>query len=829
MADKEFKFNTPDGIQSITLPDDTPPNLAYEKLQEQRQAMVAPDPQSHEAPDLGAFPPETAPRPQNNAKGAAADIGTAGITGAVLGTASPEIMMGMGKGISKLPVPYAKQVGGALTVGGIAARGARLGATADGLLSGLVSESAGQLADMQGLGGPAGLAIRIGAGVFSPNLSTIKGLVGGTAKKLHNVYSALTGGSEAKEKVVQAAVANLKTVPAGTPQHDLHEILSEGAKAEAKAAQEAAAKVRVTAEANAKQVLATNRTAAMKLLEEGDKKAAALEKAAKDRADAMMIASKGKIATATRVKAMADHERAVTLGAEKELSDVGSTLRAEIDNTRNPLLEQRSKAYKEMQAVRDSAVAEKETAGQMITDTPEMQELVASLEKDTAATAKGALAAGGKLAVSSPQSAAALKQIIAALSPKEVVVGTNEAGEPVKRMVKPTFKAIDEVRRQLLDRADGVFGAQGFSALDKIRASDLAQKITKAQESFAGEAQTALQADYAQATRGVEAVTGKTYQKAAAVDKIKMDEYMRDDKTLPGMFFKSKSSVNDLIEMTGKPELVQKEAQSYLSRLFAGHDAKYVEGFLKNPDNSDWIRAVPGLPEKTAQYLDKLKQIERVSAKIEQRAVQTAKGGEEALKLGQNEADAARKAAGTGAATLEKEGAATAKSIVGSADKQAAKVAANVDKQLAKFAEENWKISSVNNYLRTADKASFDTALKYIKGKSGGMEALQGSIRQMSAELAPSSLEKAWNGRLSEMTRSALPPKVYAKLEADVQKVLKAGKPKENLPIVQRLIRDAIVSAGGSAGASMEQRVRNALGGWGTKGSYVEGADLPEE
>lgn len=624
MSDKEFSFKQPDGTMvSATLPDTTPPAEAYQIASQQAS--------------------ETRPTaPQQTMKSAVQDIGTSGVAGAVTGAVAPEVLGAVGKGLLEVPNPWAKGLGVAAIAAGDAMKGRRMLMAADGLVSGLASETAGQIADARGAGHTASLAVRLGTGMLVPNFSTVKNFVQGPVKTLWKAFDSVLGGAETKNAAVTAAQSALGKASTAQRQMELHEILSKGSQAEQAAAAKAAGNIRKEANVNAAKVLSTNRAAALKIMDEGESQAKALEKAAKDRAEAMIIASKGKTATAARVRAMADNELTTHLAPQKELSDIGSGLRDDVIATRDTLLKKRTEDYKTMQAVRDKSVADKEALGQHVSDLPEMKELTQEIDRKALLTPAGALSAGGKAEVTDPGMVRAYKQIHDAIANKEVTVGVNDQGSPVKRTFKTTFEALDHVRRRLGEVGHGAQGMEGYSALGQKLAQDMYGRIAKIQEEFAGESQKALQSTYAAHSKDVADVSGKLARKATAVDKINMDDFLADPQGVPAMFFKSQQSVKDLQELVGNPAKVESAAKSYLARNLTGHDATYVKEYLQKPANTDWMREVPGLKDSAGKYLERLQQIERVAKVAESRAVNMAKGTKDVIKAGGEAADVVR-------------------------------------------------------------------------------------------------------------------------------------------------------------------------------------------
>ena len=81
-----------------------------------------------------------------------------------------------------------------------------------------------------------------------------------------------------------------------------------------------------------------------------------------------------------------------------------------------------------------------------------------------------------------------------------------------------------------------------------------------------------------------------------------------------------------------------------------------------------------------------------------------------------------------------------------------------------------------------------------------GRKALEGSVRQITADMKEGTLQKQWNERLKPMLRDGkmLTPDRMKALTKDVEGLLRAYSGKPPVTMVQRLILGAVASGGGN-------------------------------
>lgn len=799
----DFTFTSPEGKNyTVQGPEGATKEQAYQMLQQQLEAKTA-------KPDAAATPEATG-KGQQTISGAASDIGVSGVVGGALGALAPEITTGLGVASMAIPV-VGEVVGPALIAAGSAMRTARVAEMAAGALSGLASEGAGQVADAAGASPLVGAATRIVGGMASPGAAEIAGYVSKTAKAAWNVATRLAGA----EPSIPAAVTKAKEllsdkILATQPQLDLHAALQQGVAHDTQAADDAARAHVAEAHAKAAKIAATDEAAAQRVIDDARVHGDALRDEAAKRAEVLGRATDGKLQTASRVKALADKEL-LTVGTPKEMSDIGNSLRSKITGEQQKAITERNAAYQATVGERDAAVAAKESAGVHVDSLPETKALKDEIAQKLLLTKKGREAAQGKAAVTDPGVQSAYQRIYDSVSNRRVQTGVNpDTGAPTYQTFKTTFDALDHVRRKLGDVAFGK-EAEGYSALGQNLAKDMYGKISTIQEKFAGPAQKELQTNYSQGTQGLTKFGTAAGKKATAVDRMDPEAFTKDPAAIPQSYFHSQQGVKDLKELTNDPALVANAAHDYVARQLAGKSSAQAQAWLKAPAQTDWMREVPGLSEKATAYAGKVEQIERVSGGLEKKATafaaEKAKTTSDAALTADKVMSDARKDRETRLRSRSDERG----EIVKSAGEAAASTRNAVVEKAQAVVKAGFPAEATRRLLMSGTPEELQQATRYLAGTPGGKAALDGSVRSVLKELSQQKLEQTWNERLLPMLREGQLVKGgdLAKLQQDVNYVLRAYEGKAARTLTQKLVTAALGSAGGTAAARVKDAVEN--------------------
>ena len=746
------------------------PKTASERAKDAITSINAASPLNHLAADDKPVP---APTIASAAKSIAGSTAFGGIAGAL----SPEIVTGIGMAASFIP-GIGEAVGPALMETGTAMRGMRLAEAGAGAVSGLVSESAGQAVEA-GRGTKAEAdAARLVGGMLTPGAGAVAGAVAKPAKLAWNFAQKVIGGEQSIPKAVEVARENLaKLSEAGQPQTAMHAMLQKGVEADRQAADKAADAVMADAHKRAASIAQSDAATATRLVDEARTRADQIRAEAAQRANVLDKASAGKLATANRVLAQAAPELA-KVGQVSELSDIGNTLRQAATAKQGEEIAARNSAYQATVAERDAAVKAKEEAGQTVGDTAAM----ASLKKELNSKLSGE---GGFAKTTDAGIRRVYQQVHDAVNPSDQ---------------KLSFEALDQVRRRLGDVIAGNQSPEGYEAIGKQAAQKMYAQISRAQEEFAGEAQKTLQSEYAAASGDLTRFGSKAGKKLTAVDRIDPEKFAGDAKALPKAFFNSQQSVRDAKELTGNPQLVGRQAADYAARSMQGMSAKQAQAWVR--DNNDWMREIPGLPQRSAAYAQKLAQIERVNEGLQKRAALKAKESEltrgGAASTAEKERQAGLEEAGRIARGTEE-----AKQRVVAEGSKAASAAREQAFAPAKGIETILKggeaPEAVRNLLLNGKPEQTRRAAAMLAGEPGGKQVLEQSVRQSMRNMTEGNLRQQWTERIRPMLSDGkmIPPERLKALDEDVNRLLRAYKGPDKLTMIQRHIAAAIGTVGG--------------------------------
>ena len=324
--------------------------------------------------------------------------------------------------------------------------------------------------------------------------------------------------------------------------------------------------------------------------------------------------------------------------ANRSRADIGAALQNKVVATDDAEVKALEAAFKTDKSERDKIVAAKEAGGVFPENTSKFQEMMRFLNDKLV---KGQQPPERqKIDVTEPSVRSAYERVRDALVNKQVLMdgtpaelaplvkkiqeaggqvrmGTNPAtGEPaVYRVYKTSFEAMDQVRRKLGDAFAGK-PPEGFEGLLKDQAKDLYGRIRAIQVEYAGGpggAQDNLLKNYSEGKELLNALRIPAGRKVAGTDRLNPEYLTMDPSDIPAGFFKSKKSVQDLLQITKDPALVEQSAADYVARTLSGKKAGDVQKFLK--DNKEWIDLFPGLSARISGASSALQRAESVGPK----------------------------------------------------------------------------------------------------------------------------------------------------------------------------------------------------------------------
>ena len=731
-----------------------------------------------------------------------AEIMKSSAVNAVIGAASPEILTGAGKALEWASpaagrfAPAVRVAGQALEAGGVLAARHRVRLAVSGGLSGAVSESAGQVADAHGATPMQGLGVRLVASLVTPSLGSATHSLISSRRTEWAVTAKVLFGSEPIAKQVATARQNLaSSVVQSQPQNLFHQQLQESVEATRQTAAAMQQKTIETAIKEAEKIKETNPAAAQKVIDEAIAQGKRYVAEAETASAALKKAAGGKLETAHRVMAQSDKHLQALVGVPEDFDKLGGKLR-DITLKRTESLEaSRIAAYKANEAVRDTSVKTMEFAGQYMDTVEGMPEFLKQLDKTFRITKEGLKAAGSVAEVTDEGVRAAGLKLYKALKP------ANKA--------KPTFGAVDEVRRYLGKVAYGG-EAEGYDALKQRYAKGFYETLSKMQEKYAGSAQATLQADYTAALKLEQSTKGKTGRTLMATDRLNPEEWVKDAASIPKTYFKTAQGVRDLIQATESKEEVFKSARSYAARILYGHDAKAIQGKLKSSDY-DWMKEVPALYESTSAYANKLAQIERLGGQLEakagdltSKAVQTTK---QAAALDTTMKELGLKEASARVASRVEEGTERVAQATTQAKEKYTEMTATVDK----LASNDYPVRAVTKLLTSGSREEQETAVRLVRGKPGGKAAIEGSVRAVLRDMSEGNVRYNYE-MLQPLLRNVakLEPTAMKKLDKDVTRLLDSFAPAKALPLIQKMLL-SVLNTGVVVGTPRAATVKQAL------------------
>ena len=693
----------------------------------------------------------------------AKEVGIASGIGGAAGIFTPEIAMGAGQVMERIPYKPVQMAGRAMQAAVPSLTGAKQRAigAATGAFSGASGETAGQLAELLGAPEPVAEGARVFGSLAPIEVITrapkaALGFVGramgmpGGITALRSVMDdvGVSNLSGATKDLVLRRINELRASPYTTDaQKKIYDVLSQDVqKMRGAAAQEAQALERSGA-----RVSAEEQQRATRLAQTGGELGEAKE---------------------TIIRRAKDTLRDVG-DPTRELSDIGTTLRDRIVSRFDEQSLARDAAYQETKKARDAVVAGKESKGDFLQALPEFKEMVNSL--------RGKLLIGTKARqqttapVTEQGLLNAYNNIYSAVTGRKITRNfIDEKGvlQTETKTYPTSFEALDAVRRKLGDVA---FGREvsGYEGLTQNVAREYYAKLSEIQSKYAGPLQDQLQSEYEVASRLLDKFRTQRGAKATALDRIDPTKFKADTKGLPADFFKSKQSVQDVIALTGDQALVERAAADYVAKSIANMDARAARNWLNSRTNSDWLSSLPGVQRTAQTYVNNLERAEGMAT----RAAKVGKGKEAQAGMAAKEATRAEelgvKEGGKVLAAAEKE----AQTILGSAE-PAARVVEIINK---------------------GDRTLWDRVAPAIAAAPQGREILAEAVRQSLADRATQGIFgtiRFWESSLKDsLGRTGLMgARELDQISRQLREIQDVAIPEQQkLTLAGRLIKNAIV------------------------------------
>lgn len=327
----------------------------------------------------------------------------------------------------------------------------------------------------------------------------------------------------------------------------------------------------------------------------------------------------------------------------------------------------------------------------------------------------------------------------------------------VKQASGTDVEHLDTLVRQLGEAERGR-PAEGYKAIGEGLAKDLKVKLTDALKEWAPAGSEAKKA-YIEASRLLDPFKDSQISKVTRMsDKVK-GQLTTDPQNVPKTLFKSKESVNDLLEaMGGDAATVKALAKQHVNNELAalGGDSRKVDRWLENPKNKEWTDAA-GIKGHGQDFAKTLKEL---SAKAEG----AAKGAEVA----------SGKVASATAPKAEQQAAKVMAEKVANVNKQATDYATRINDIVGSGKSAETALEGILNKASGSPdaKATFTKVGQLLDAKSRA--AMPDAVRQYMSRSKISNLSDNWQ-KLRPMLEHGkfIEPAALQKLDADVSKALK--------------------------------------------------------
>ena len=564
------------------------------------------------------------------------DIGGAGAMSAGMGLVAPEIMQGLGRVAQSTGLPMGRAVGTGLEYLGTAARAAGPAARiASGALSGVGSETTGKLAEAAGAGPVTAEVARFVGGGITPDFVRVAGttvadvlshyampgrldaaatrtLAGDVSRKIRSVTGQEL--SEGEKAYVDNLIGELHGgrrpgealgVVGGQMQAGAEDVLQTGERRAADIVSTAKAKTALDLQREtqiANQRLATANAKAAALHTEANATLNNAEAAARAEIEA---AKKSNAPLGTEVEylttlkdqtANAAKQTRLAIGNERPggSTDIGTQLRDVATKREGDFRTAAAERYAANAADVNNEVAKLETGGLTVASTPAYKSLVTYLKNQL------------KPGVRSADVAAGYKKILDQITVKA------EEGVPA---APPSFRAIDDARRLMGESFRGV-PAEGYGAIDEAARKDIYGKLRDIQVNFAGPKQAQLLTDYADSRPELAVFGSKAGKQLTGLDRGALAQFATDPSKMPGYFFKTPTTFQNLVELVGDKALATQAGLDHITAQLVGKDTSAtVRSWMTT--NREMLNAVPGSKVAVDRYANALEAAEKSNASID--------------------------------------------------------------------------------------------------------------------------------------------------------------------------------------------------------------------
>lgn len=663
-------------------------------------------------------------------------IGGAGALGGVAGYFGPQILQGAA--MATQAVPALRPISGALNFMSQATKniGPAVRAVSGGV-SGLASETSGQVAEQMGASDPVAFGARVVGGMITPEFAP---LALNAAKLALSGKMATTGINFAKDLMANLTKSKGSDLSAAEKQYVeslAAKLMGEqnpdkamlilGAEME-----KGAAATRLAAQTKSVALHDSANQAMLAAKQAADAELSSVGQRQKPRTDAIAYLTNLKTDVTNKARGTIE-----TVGENKPLNAIGQDLQTAAAAREGDLRTTASNLYKKTENDVLKIVADREVKGDSVTALPSYKSVIASLESEI------------KPGVHSKDVAAAYQKILDQIKtgPKgeatpnftfDSTTGAMVYSEtPGAAGVGPSFQAIDDGRRMLGEAFRGQ-GDEGYKAIGQTAQKKYYGLLSQIQKDFAGEPQTQLLTQYADSRPGLEVFGSKAGTKLTGMDKGAMSQFASDPSKLPDYFFSTPKNYNALIEMVGSKEMALKAAQQYAANQLAPKEtSKQVGNWMTA--NREFLSAVPEVKDAVIKYRTTLENSERTIANLGGGIKQLNAANTDILKTAQANASQQIK---TGNLQIT-----AAKTEAAAITKEAAKAADNI------WNSTSGPLKNVRDAIEGGNMEKWAAIAPVIERSPDAKKAVFDAVRQVTSEMGSS---KGVTQKFNENMRPAL-------------------------------------------------------------------------
>jgi hypothetical protein len=699
-----------------------------------------------------------------------------GAVGTFMGAAAPEILQGLSTATRGVPALAPLSTGLNIMAQGTRQAGRVVSSIAGGV-SGLASETAGQVAEGVGASAPVAEAARLVGGAVTPELGPLavqiaRFTVSGAPQQAaisfaKSLLNKLKEGQLSPTEQKQLLEIQSRIMGEQEPNKALKLIGDEMERAALNIKSQAALKA-TSLHSNAAQVARNARLAAD----------AELAKVPGKQAD--IQAQQAYLKQLQAQTKRAGEDTVAAIGEAKPLSVIGSDLQKAAAQRQNDLKTAASTAYKETELKVNDIVSKLESSGNSVTDLSSYKTLVERLKQEL------------RPGVHSPDVAKGYQKILDQITvkgradvapvtlqpvPEGGVVTTRG---PTKPSATPSFQAIDDARRMLGEAFRGE-ADEGYKAIGNTAQKEFYRLVSQVQKDFAGEPQVKLLTQYADSRPGLEIFGSKAGTKLTGLDKGALSQFASDPSNIPKVFFSTPKMFASLVELVGDKALATQAAQQYTANeLTLRKTSREVGNWMTK--NREFLSTVPEIKTSVIAYQNSLQNSEREIANI----------GSKLKKLG-SESREVVSSTNAAARQMLAEGRATSQTLT--------KEATTVSSESAALADKLWngrsgELKNAREAIEGGDLTRWAAIAPVIERSPEAKTAIFNAVRQVTSEIATNT---AVIKKFNEQMRPALERfGMLSKEEADriaselVKIGAKSGSEAEKLGLMRRLILQGV-------------------------------------